>query len=146
MYVTTSIGVSIYPDDGEDAEALIRSADVAMYRAKEQGRDQFQLYAPAMNALAVERMGLEHGLRKAMALDQLVVHYQPIVEVATGRIHGTEALLRCATRSWAWCPPTTSSSWRRLRAHHADGTWILKEACNRTRAGSGGPGSTSRWR
>ena len=135
VYVTTSIGVSVYPEDGEDAEALIRSADIAMYRAKEQGRDQFQLYAPAMNAQAVERMGLEHGLRKAMALDQLVVHYQPIVEVATGRIHGTEALLRWRHPELGLVPPDDFIDLAEMTGLITPmGPWILNEACTRTRA------------
>jgi diguanylate cyclase (GGDEF)-like protein len=134
VYATTSIGVSVYPEDGGDAEALIRSADVAMYRAKEQGRDQFQLYAPAMNAQALERMGLEHGLRKAMALDQLVVHYQPIVEVATGRIHGTEALLRWRHPELGLVPPDDFIELAELTGLITPmGPWILKEACRRTR-------------
>jgi diguanylate cyclase (GGDEF)-like protein len=135
VFVTTSIGVSVYPEDGQDAEALIRSADIAMYRAKEQGRDQFQLYAPAMNAQAVERMSLEHGLRKAMAGDQLVVHYQPIVDVVTGRIHGTEALLRWRHPELGLVPPDDFIELAELTGLITPmGPWILQEACSRTRA------------
>ena len=135
VFVTTSIGVSVYPEDGGDAETLIRSADVAMYRAKEQGRDQFQLYAPAMNAQALERMGLEHGLRKALSGDQLVVHYQPIVEVATGRIHGTEALLRWRHPELGLVPPDDFIELAEMTGLITPmGPWILQEACNRTRA------------
>jgi len=135
IFVTTSIGVSVSPEDGAEAEVLIRSADIAMYRAKEQGRDQFQLYAPAMNAQAIERMGLEHGLRKALALEQLVVHYQPIVEVATGRIHGTEALLRWRHPELGLVPPDDFIELAELTGLITPmGPWILHEACNRTRA------------
>ena len=135
IFVTTSIGVSVYPEDGADAEALIRSADIAMYRAKEQGRDQFQLYAPAMNAQAIERMGLEHGLRKALALEQLVIHYQPIVDVATGSIHGTEALLRWRHPELGLVPPDDFIELAELTGLITPmGPWILHEACNRTRA------------
>jgi diguanylate cyclase (GGDEF)-like protein len=135
LFVSTSIGISIYPEDGVDAESLIRSADVAMYRAKEQGRDRFQLYAPAMNAQAVERMGLEHGLRKALALDQLVIHYQPIVEVASGRIHGTEALLRWRHPELGLVPPDDFIDLAELTGLITPmGPWILEEACGRTRA------------
>ncbi|HEY7862367.1 MAG TPA: sensor domain-containing diguanylate cyclase, partial [Thermoanaerobaculia bacterium] len=74
LFLTTSIGVSLYPSDGEDAEALVRSADTAMYRAKEQGRDNYQLYAPAMNARAVERHLLESRLRPALHHGDLPVH------------------------------------------------------------------------
>ena len=135
LFVTTSIGISIYPEDGVDAESLIRSADVAMYRAKEQGRDRFQLYAPAMNAQAVERMGLEHGLRKALAQDQLVIHYQPIIEVATGRIHGTEALLRWRHPELGLVPPDDFIELAEMTGLITPmGPWILEEACGRTRA------------
>jgi len=135
LYVTTSIGISIYPEDGVDAESLIRSADIAMYRAKEQGRDRFQLYAPAMNAQAVERMGLEHGLRKALDLEQLVIHYQPIIEVATGRIHGTEALLRWRHPDLGLVPPDDFIELAEMTGLITPmGPWILEEACGRTRA------------
>jgi diguanylate cyclase (GGDEF)-like protein len=135
LYVTTSIGISLYPEDGVDAESLIRSADIAMYRAKEQGRDRFQLYAPAMNAQAVERMGLEHGLRKALAQDQLVIHYQPIIEVATGRIHGTEALLRWRHPDLGLVPPDDFIELAEMTGLITPmGPWILEEACGRTRA------------
>jgi len=135
IYVTTSIGISVYPEDGVDAESLIRSADIAMYRAKEQGRDRFQLYAPAMNAQAAERMGLEHGLRKALALDQLVVHYQPIIEVATGRIHGTEALLRWRHPELGLVPPDDFIDLAEMTGLITPmSPWILEEACGRTRA------------
>jgi diguanylate cyclase (GGDEF)-like protein len=135
VFVTTSIGISIYPEDGMDAESLIRSADSAMYRAKEQGRDQLQLHAPALNAQAVERMGLEHGLRTALSQDQLVVHYQPIVEVATGRIHGTEALLRWRHPDLGLVPPDDFIDLAEMTGLITPmGPWILREACNRTRA------------
>jgi diguanylate cyclase (GGDEF)-like protein len=135
LFVTTSIGISTYPEDGVDAESLIRSADVAMYRAKEQGRDRFQLYAPAMNAQAVERMGLEHGLRKALSQDQLVIHYQPILEVATGRIHGTEALLRWRHPELGLVPPDDFIELAEMTGLITPmGPWILEEACGRTRA------------
>jgi diguanylate cyclase (GGDEF)-like protein len=135
LYVNTSIGISIYPEDGVDAESLIRSADIAMYRAKEQGRDRFQLYAPAMNAQAVERMGLEHGLRKALDLEQLVIHYQPIIEVASGRIHGTEALLRWRHPDLGLVPPDDFIELAEMTGLITPmGPWILEEACGRTRA------------
>jgi diguanylate cyclase (GGDEF)-like protein len=135
VYVTTSIGISIYPDDGLDAESLIRSADIAMYRAKEQGRDRFQLYAPAMNAQAAERMRLEHGLRTALAQGQLVIHYQPIIEVATGRIHGTEALLRWRHPELGLVPPDDFIELAEMTGLITPmGPWILEEACGRTRA------------
>ena len=94
MFVTTSIGIGIFPGDGHDPETLVRNADTAMYRAKDQGRDNYQLYAPAMNARALERLALENMLRKALSQNELVLHYQPIVELGSKNIVGLEALIR----------------------------------------------------
>jgi diguanylate cyclase (GGDEF)-like protein len=94
LFVTTSIGIAISPGDGRDPETLVRNADAAMYRAKDQGRDSCQLYAPAMNARALERLAMENMLRKALSHRELMVFYQPVVDLATKRIVGLEALLR----------------------------------------------------
>ena len=94
LFITTSVGVTVYPNDGADAETLVRNADTAMYRAKEQGRDNYQLYAPTMNTKALERLSLEGRLRQALQNRELVVHYQPLIDLATGQIRGAEALLR----------------------------------------------------
>jgi diguanylate cyclase (GGDEF)-like protein len=94
MFVTTSIGIGIFPDDGHDPETLVRNADTAMYRAKDQGRDSYQLYAPAMNAHALERLAMENRLRKALSQRELMVYYQPLIELASKRIVGLEALVR----------------------------------------------------
>jgi len=94
LFVTTSIGIAISPDDGRDPETLVRNADTAMYRAKDQGRDGYQLYAPAMNARALERLAMENMLRKALSQHELSVFYQPVIDLATKRITGLEALLR----------------------------------------------------
>jgi diguanylate cyclase (GGDEF)-like protein/PAS domain S-box-containing protein len=94
LYITTSIGVSLYPDDGADVEELVKNADIAMYRAKDQGRDNFQLYQPAMNARALERLHMENSLRKALSQNELVVYYQPLVDLRSGRIESVEALVR----------------------------------------------------
>jgi len=94
LHVSTSIGVSIYPDDGLDAPSLLKSADTAMYQAKEMGRDNFQFFAPAMNARAVERQSVEEGLRRALERNEFALHYQPKINLKTGAIIGVEALLR----------------------------------------------------
>jgi len=94
MFVTTSIGIAIFPSDGQDPETLVRNADTAMYRAKDQGRDSYQLYAPAMNARALERLGLENMLRKALSQREMMVYYQPLIDLASKRIVGLEALVR----------------------------------------------------
>ncbi|MGA3038773.1 MAG: EAL domain-containing protein [Vulcanimicrobiaceae bacterium] len=94
QYATASIGVSIYPDDGGDAETLLKHADVAMYRAKEKGRNFVQFYTPMLNAAMTTRLQQEKALRKALSRGEFVVYYQPQYELATGRLFGLEALVR----------------------------------------------------
>lgn len=94
LFITMSIGVSTYPTDGSDVEALTRNADAALHRAKEHGRDNFQLYSPEMNARAVKRLLLENDLRQALQNEQLVLYYQPLIDLRSERILGAEALLR----------------------------------------------------
>jgi diguanylate cyclase (GGDEF)-like protein/PAS domain S-box-containing protein len=91
---TGSIGITTFPADGSHGETLLRNADTAMYRAKERGRDNYQLYTAAMNAKMMERLVFEQDLRHALSRNELVVHYQPIVSVETGRVTGAEALVR----------------------------------------------------
>jgi diguanylate cyclase (GGDEF)-like protein len=94
LQITASIGVATYPSDGEDAESLLRNADTAMYRAKEVGRNNFQLCTPELTSRAVERLSVQDGLRLALDRDELVLHYQPVVSLTSGRIVGLEALVR----------------------------------------------------
>jgi EAL domain-containing protein (putative c-di-GMP-specific phosphodiesterase class I) len=93
MFVTTSIGISIFPDDGEDVSALIKHADSAMFRAKEK-RNDFCFYERGMEAEIAKRLKLEQELRKAIESDQLVLHYQPKIDFKTGELVGAEALVR----------------------------------------------------
>jgi diguanylate cyclase (GGDEF)-like protein len=94
LHVTASAGISMFPADGDDAETIIRNADMAMYRAKSAGRNTYQFFLPAMNERALQRMDMEHRLRFAMERDQIRVFYQPKVDLRTGRITGMEALAR----------------------------------------------------
>lgn len=94
LFVSASMGVALYPSDGEDAETLLKNADTAMYRAKAQGSDLFQLYTPEMNAHAVEQLALESSLRRAVEAKEFELHYQPIVQASDNRICTLEAMLR----------------------------------------------------
>src|SRR5712692_6669183 len=86
LHVTASIGLSIYPDDGLDAETLIKNSDTAMYQAKENGRQTYEFFTPAMNARAVERQSIEESLRHALRRDEFMLHYQPKVNLKSGEI------------------------------------------------------------
>jgi diguanylate cyclase (GGDEF)-like protein/PAS domain S-box-containing protein len=135
LHVTASIGVSVYPDDGMDSETLIKNADTAMYQAKENGRQSYQFFKPAMNVRAMERQSIEESLRSALQRNEFSVHYQPKINIQTGRISGAEALLR-------WTHPTQGSiSPSRFIPVAEDsglilpiGNWVLREACKQARA------------
>lgn len=94
LHISASIGISIFPNDGENVENLLKNADSAMYRAKSEGRGNYQFYTEDMTARAFERMQMESELRVAIEQQQFVLHYQPQFEISTGRIVGAEALIR----------------------------------------------------
>jgi diguanylate cyclase (GGDEF)-like protein len=134
LHITTSIGVSVYPDDGPDAETLIKNADTAMYQAKENGRQSYQFFKPAMNVRAVERQSVEESLRRALQRREFKLQYQPKIDLRTGAITGAEALLR-------WNHPTRGLvSPARFIPVAEDcglilpiGAWVLREACTQAR-------------
>ena len=133
-HVTVSIGVSIFPADGGDATALLKAADVAMYRAKDTGRNSYQFYSAAMNVHTVERLELESDLRHALERDEFLLHYQPKVEVATGLITGVEALLRWNhPRRGLMQPMEFIPLAEEIGLISSIGEWVLATACARTR-------------
>lgn len=94
IYTSASMGISLFPSDGTDTETLLKAADVAMFRAKEGGRNNYQFYKPEMNARSRELLLLEGSLRQALLQDQLILHYQPQIDLETGKVIGVEALVR----------------------------------------------------
>ncbi len=94
IFVTASVGIAMYPRDGEHGESLLRNADVAMYRVKEHGRNNYRFYAPEMSHMALDRLDMEGNLRRALEREEITVYYQPLVSFATGEIVGAEALAR----------------------------------------------------
>ncbi len=104
-HLSASVGISIYPGDSPDATALLRNAELAMYRAKDQGKNNFQFHSPQMNARSLEYVVLERSLRRAIELDEFMIHFQPQVELASGRIVGAEALLRWNLPEVGMIPP-----------------------------------------
>jgi diguanylate cyclase (GGDEF)-like protein/PAS domain S-box-containing protein len=135
LFVTTSVGVSLYPGDGEDAETLLKNADRAMYRAKELGRNNYQLFAPALNVRAVNRLSLETRLRRALEREEFLLHYQPQVNLATRRIVGLEALIRWREGDGALLEPAEFIPVaEEARLILPLGQWILRAACKQARA------------
>jgi diguanylate cyclase (GGDEF)-like protein len=130
LFVTTSVGIALYPADGLDAETLVRNADTAMYRAKDQGRDHCQLYTPAMNSRALERLSLESRLRQALQNEELVVFYQPVVDLSTGVVRGAEALLRWNHPQLGLLPPGEFIPLAEASGLIIGvGEWVLRRAC-----------------
>lgn len=134
--VSTSVGISLFPEDGQDAETLVKHADTAMYQAKAGGRRRIQFFAPEMNRRATERHELEKDLRTAIAQDQLSLHFQPQIAPGSGRLIGAEALLRWHHPQKGLIPPgrfiPVAEDSGQLMV--SIGNWVIEKACAQARA------------
>jgi diguanylate cyclase (GGDEF)-like protein len=130
VYATPSIGIAMYPDSGDNATRLIKAADVAMYEAKKRGGDRFQYYSRALNTKLAQREELEIGLRHALVRNEFVLHYQPRIDVASGRLIGLEALLRWQHPRFGLLPPARFLPILESSGLiHSAGEWIIATAC-----------------
>ncbi len=130
VIITTSIGIAVFPGDGDAAEMLLQRADVAMYQAKHMGRNSYQFFAGEMNGAAIERLRMEGELRRAVERGQLSLHYQMKIDVRDGSIAGLEALLRWQHPVFGMVPPVTFIPIAEdIGLIVQFGEWVLEEAC-----------------
>ncbi|WP_263140600.1 EAL domain-containing protein [Pseudomonas sp. RIT-PI-AD] len=128
-YLGASIGISLYPDDSRDCDDLIRNADAAMYQAKAEGRNTFRFYTEALTERARTRLELESRMRRALRQGEFVLHYQPLVDAASGAILGVEALLRWQTEHGLVSPTDFIPLAEDTGLIVPVGAWVLREAC-----------------
>ena len=130
-----SIGIAVYPDDGKDFETLLRLSDIGMYQAKESGRNLFRFYDEAMNSNIVQNLNLTSNLRLALTRGEFILHYQPVVDIVTGRMVGAEALIRWQHPEQGMVPPAHFIPAAERSGLIVDiGEWVIREACQQMRA------------
>lgn len=135
LHTSTSIGITLFPKDGRDAEALLQGADIALYHAKDQGRDTFRYYDSWINASTRQRLTLENDLRHALARNEFIIHYQPQVHAPSGRIVGLEALLRWQHPDLGLLLPSRFIGIaEETGLIETIGEWVLRETCTQVKA------------